>query len=71
MANFCVQVDVVMCKYIYVKADSEEEAVKKVQDAFDENPYRFAYNFNHFVKCGEMFPNEEDDNLEEKDLDLV
>ena len=49
MANFSLSVDIVMNKYIDVEADTEDEAVKKVEEMFNKNPYDVAHNFSTYV----------------------
>lgn len=49
MANFSLSVDIVMNKYIDVEAETEDEAVKKVEEMFNKNPYDVAHNFNTYV----------------------
>ena len=47
--NFCVSVDFVMSKNIYVNAENEEQAKSKVRDMIKEKPYDHACNFSHYV----------------------
>lgn len=49
MANFSLSVDIVMNKYIDVEAETEDEAVKKVEEMFSKNPYDVANNFSAYV----------------------
>jgi hypothetical protein len=49
MANFSLSVDIVMNKYIDVEAETEDEAVKKVEEMFSKNPYDVAHNFSTYV----------------------
>ena len=49
MAKFQVSVDVVMNKYIEVEAESDEQAVEKVNEMFNKNPYDYANGFSHYV----------------------
>ena len=49
MAKYCVEVDVTMCKHIYVEADSAYEASRVVEEGFDTNPYDYTYDFSHYV----------------------
>lgn len=47
--KFLVSVDVVMNKYIEVEAESDEQAVQKVDEMFNKNPYEYANGFSHYV----------------------
>lgn len=47
--KFSLSVDIVMNKYIDVEAESEEEATKKLEEMFNNNPYDVANNFNCYV----------------------
>ena len=47
--KYQVSVDVIMNKYIEVEANSDEEAVNKVNDMFANNPYDYTNNFSHYV----------------------
>ena len=43
--NYCVSVDITMAKHIYV----EEQAMAKVREIINKNPYEYANNFSHYV----------------------
>lgn len=49
MAMFNVSVDIVMCKYIEVEANSEEDAVEKANEMIAKNPYDYTSGFSHYV----------------------
>jgi hypothetical protein len=49
MAKFSVSVDIVMNKYFEVEASSDEEAVKKIDEMFNKNPYDHTNNFSCYV----------------------
>lgn len=49
MENYLVSVDITMSKNISVEANSEEEAMDKVNRMINNNPYDFCYDFSHFV----------------------
>lgn len=49
MVNVLVSVDIVMSKYIRVQAESKEDAVKKVEEGFEKNPYNYTNDFNCYV----------------------
>jgi len=51
MKNYDVSVDITMSKSISVEANSEEEAMKKVEEMINENPYDYTNNFSHYVGC--------------------
>jgi hypothetical protein len=47
--TFSLSVDIVMNKYIDVEAETEEEAVKKLEEKFSKNPYDYTNYFNCYV----------------------
>ena len=49
MKEFLVSVDITMSKNISVMANSEDDAIKKVNELLDENPYNYTNNFSHYV----------------------
>lgn len=58
--NFCVSVDITMAKNIYVEAENDEQAMSKVRDMINKNPYDYASNFSHYVGYEIIDANEED-----------
>lgn len=68
MGTWNVQVDITMSKEVTVEANSEEEAIKKVNELINKNPYDYTYNFSHYVNheaiCAEECTNED---INEKD----
>ena len=38
-----------MAKNIYVDAENEEQAMAKVREIINNNPYEYANNFSHYV----------------------
>ena len=49
MKRYYVNVDIVMSKGVVVEAESEDEAMKKVDNMIGENPYDYTYDFSHYV----------------------
>ena len=47
--NFCVLVDITMAKNIYVEAENEEQAMSKVREMINKNPYDYTNNFSNYV----------------------
>lgn len=47
--EYCVSVDIVMSKDVYVDAESEEQAMAIVREKLDKNPYSIATDFSHMV----------------------
>lgn len=60
MKNFCVSVDITMAKNIYVDAENDEQAMSKVREMINKNPYDHANNFSHYVGYEIIDTNEED-----------
>ena len=60
MKTFSVSVDITMSKTIYVEANSEEEAISRVDALIEDNPYDYARNFSHYVKHDVICAEEED-----------
>ena len=58
--TFCVAVDITMAKNIYVEAENEEQAMSKVCEMINKNPYDDANNFSHYVGYEIIDANEED-----------
>ena len=58
--TFCVAVDITMAKNIYVDAENEEQAMSKVREMINKNPYDYANNFSHYVGYEIIDANEED-----------
>lgn len=58
--NFCVSVDVTMAKNIYVDAENEEQAMSKVREMINNNPYDYTNNFSHYVGYKIIDVNEQD-----------
>lgn len=44
-----ISVDITMVKYIYIDAESEEQAREIVEGVFADNPYSYTNNFSHYV----------------------
>lgn len=59
--KFSVDVDVIMAKVIEVEANSEEEAIAKVDEMINKNPYNFTNGFSHYVKHDVIDANEIDE----------
>ena len=51
MKNYDVSVDITMSKSFSIDANSEEEAMAKVEEMINNNPYDYANNFSHYVGC--------------------
>ncbi len=51
MKSYDVSVDITMSKSFSVEANSEEEAMAKVEKMINDNPYDYAHNFSHYVGC--------------------
>ena len=49
MARYYVNVDITMSKGIVVEAESEAEAMEKVDNLIGENPYNYTSDFSHYV----------------------
>lgn len=49
MKNYSISVDFVMNKYIDIEAESEEDAVRKLELRISANPYDYAHNFGCYV----------------------
>ena len=49
MKRYYVNVDIVMSKGVVVEAESEDEAMKKVDNMIGENPYDYTSDFSHYV----------------------
>lgn len=47
--NFVVDVDITMAKSFEVEAENEEQAMSKVREMINKNPYDYANNFSHYV----------------------
>ena len=60
MKNFIIDVDFVMSKGIQVNAESEEQAMSKVREMINNNPYDYTNNFSHCVGYKIIDVNEED-----------
>lgn len=58
--NYCVSVDIIMAKNIYVQAEDEEHAMSKVREMINKNPYDYTNNFSHYVGYEIIDANEED-----------
>lgn len=60
MKTYCVSVDFVMAKNIYVEAESEEQAMNDVYHKISEDPYEYACDFSHLVGHKIIDVNEEE-----------
>lgn len=49
MKNYSVSVDITMSKSVTILAESEEDAVRKVDDMISNHPYDYAFGFSHYV----------------------
>jgi hypothetical protein len=49
MKKFDVSVDITMSKSIEVEAENETEAMAKVSEMIDNNPYNYTNGFSHYV----------------------
>jgi hypothetical protein len=49
MKRYYVNVDITMSKGIVVEAESEAEAMEKVDNLIGENPYNYTSDFSHYV----------------------
>lgn len=49
MKKFSVYVDITMSKTIEIEAESENDALAKVDGMIKDNPYNYAQNFTHYV----------------------
>ena len=49
MKNYSVSVDFTMSKSVTVLAESEGDAVRKVDEMIYEHPYDYAFGFSHYV----------------------
>jgi hypothetical protein len=60
MKTFSVSVDITMAKNIEVLAENEEQAMSKVREMINKNPYDYANNFSHYVGYEIINADEED-----------
>jgi hypothetical protein len=60
MKTFSVSVDITMAKNIEVLAENEEQAMSKVREMIDKNPYDYTNNFSHYVGYEIINADEED-----------
>jgi hypothetical protein len=60
MKTFSVDVDITMSKTIEVLAENEEQAMSKVREMIDKNPYDYTNNFSHYVGYEIINADEED-----------
>ena len=60
MKTFSVDVDITMSKTIEVLAENEEQAMSKVREMINKNPYDYANNFSHYVGYEIINADEED-----------
>lgn len=58
--QFCVSVDITMAKSFYIEAENEEQAMSKVREMINNNPYDYTNNFSHYVGYKIIDANEED-----------
>ena len=58
--SFCVSVDITMAKNINVEAENEEQAMSKVREMINKNPYDYTNNFSHYVGYEIINADEED-----------
>ena len=49
MKKYSVSVDITMCKMVNVEANSEQEALDKVDQMISNNPYDYTTGFSHYV----------------------
>ena len=49
MKKYSVSVDITMCKMVDVEANSEQEALEKVDQMISNNPYDYTSGFSHYV----------------------
>lgn len=49
MKVFYVNVDITMSKSVRVEAESEADAMNKVDNMIGENPYDYTNDFSHYV----------------------
>lgn len=49
MEKYYVNVDITMSKTIQVEADSEDDAIRKVDNMISKNPYDYTSDFSHYV----------------------
>ena len=49
MKKYSVSVDITMCKMVDVEANSEQEALDKVDQMISNNPYDYTTGFSHYV----------------------
>ena len=49
MKTYNVSVDITMCKMVEVEAENEYDAMEKVRETIDNNPYQYTNNFSHYV----------------------
>jgi hypothetical protein len=61
MKTYNVSVDITMCKMVEVEAESEYDAMEKVREMLDNNPYQYTNNFSHYVKSDVVDAEEDTD----------
>ena len=49
MKKYSVSVDITMCKMVDIEANSEQEALNKVDQMTSNNPYDYTTGFSHYV----------------------
>lgn len=49
MEKYYVNVDITMSKTIQVEADSADDAMRKVDNMINKNPYDYTSDFSHYV----------------------
>ena len=49
MKKYSVSVDITMCKMVDIEANSEQEALNKVDQMISNNPYDYTTGFSHYV----------------------
>ena len=47
--NYCVSVDITMSKTFEIEAENDEQAMSKVREMINKNPYDYTNNFSHYV----------------------
>lgn len=60
MKSYIVDVDITVSKRIYVNASNEEEAKRKANEFFEEDPFYYAKNLDAIVGHKIIYVNEED-----------
>lgn len=58
--TYCISVDFVMSKNVYIDAENEEQAKALLSGWIKYNPYEYAYNFDAYVSHEITDINEED-----------